>query len=163
MLLLIESPRISIVCHAHDAELISRHPPLPRLAERERNQLRHVGADGNGRLADAKELVDEGEEDAQHDANGPGAHGGARGGGVVFVVDDGTDFGVGAVVSDERGLELHLEDEGLVVLRVGEDGFVGQEGLDTLDDGVWEVGVALVDAQDVCHQLQGFFFRCVSE
>lgn len=137
--------------HTHDPKLIRGDPALPRLAKGERNQLRHIGADGNCGLADAKELVDEGEEDAQHDANGPGAHSGARGGGVVFVVDDGADLGVGAVVGDEGGLELHLEDEGFVFFRAGEDGLIGEEVLDTLDDYMWKVGVALVDPEDVRH------------
>lgn len=149
----IESSRIGVMRLPHDLELPGGHPPLPSLAQRERQQLRDVGADEDGGQTDAEELVDKGQEDGKEHADGPGAHGRARGGRVVLVVDDGADLGVGAVVGDEGGLELHLRDERLVLLWVGEDVVIFEEGLDSLQDDVREVGVALVDAEYVGHQL----------
>lgn len=153
MLFLVEATRVGIVRDAHDAELIRRHPPLPCLAKGKGNQLRHVRADGDRRLADAEQLVDEGEKDAQDDADDPGAHSGAGRGGIVFVVNHGTNLGIGTVVGDEGGLELHLDNEGLVLLGVGKDVIVGEEVLDALDDDMREIWVTLMDAEDVGHQL----------
>lgn len=139
---------------AHDPELPGRHPPLPRLSQGKCKQLRNIGADEDGGQADTEQLVDKRQEHGEEHADGPRAHGRARGGGVVLVVDDGPDLGVGAVVGDEGGLELHLRDEGLVLLRVGEDVVVLEEVLDPLKDDVREVGVALVDPEHVGHQLR---------
>lgn len=41
-----------------------------------------------------------------------------------MVVDDGPDFGVGGVVCDEGGFNLHLLDEIFVVLGLDEDVFI---------------------------------------
>lgn len=120
------------MCLPQDPKLPGGHPSLPSLADRERQQLRDVGTDEDARLADAKELVDEGQEYRKQNANGPGAHGRARGRRVVLVVDDGADLGVGAVVGDQGGFELHLRDERLVLLRVVENVVVLEESLDPL-------------------------------
>lgn len=153
MLLLIKPPRIEVVRHAHHTKLICRHPSLPRLTQRKCNQLRYIRADGNGWLTNTEQLVDEGEKDAQQYANKPSAHGRTGRGRVIFVVDDGADLGVRAVVGDEGGLELHLDDEGFVLLGVAEDVIVGKEVLDPLDDDVREVGIALMNAEDIGHEL----------
>lgn len=149
----VESSRVGIMRLTHDLELPGGHPPLPSLAQRERQQLRDIGADEDRGQADAEELVDKGQEDGEEHADGPGAHGRARGGRIVLVVNDGADLGIWAIVGDEGGLELHLRDERLVLLWVGEDVVVLEEGLDPLQDDVREVGVALVDAEHVGHQL----------
>lgn len=128
----VESSRVGVMRLSHDFELPGGHPPLPSLAQRERQQLRNIGADEDGGQADAEELIDKGQEDREEHADCPGAHGRARGGRVVLVVDDGADLGVRAVVGDEGGLELHLRDERLVLLWVGEDVVIFEEGLDPL-------------------------------
>lgn len=149
----VESPGVGTVRLPQDLELPGRHPPLPRLAQRECKQLRNIRADEDSGQANTEELVDKGQEHGEQHPDGPRAHGRARRGRVVLVVDDGADLGVGAVVGDERSLKLHLCDERLVLLRVGEDVVVLEEGLDPLQDDVREVGVALVDSKHVGHQL----------
>jgi hypothetical protein len=94
VLLFIERARIQRHLPLPQTETLIRHPTLPGFAQRVRQQLGHIGADRDGRLPDAEQLVDEGEEDSEGDADGPRANGGAGEGGVVFVVDDGADFGV---------------------------------------------------------------------
>lgn len=151
VLLLVEPSWVEIVRLSQQVELPRGHPLLPRFAQGKRKQLRNIGADGDGGLADAEELIDKGQKDGQDDANDPAAHCRARGGRVIFVVHHSTDFGVGAVVGDQGGFELHLQDEGFVFLGVREDVFVAEEGLDALDDDVWEIGVPLVDTKHIGH------------
>ena len=70
-----------------------------------------------------------------------------------MVVYDGAHLGVGTVVCDQGGLELHLVDEFAVLLGVLEDGLIPEELLDLLEGEVGEVGVVVMDLQDICHEL----------
>lgn len=153
VLLLGERPRVKSMAGAKEGDAVVGEPVLAGLSNRVCEQLRDVCENTNGRLANVEELVNEAEDDGEEYANGPAADGGARDGSIVLVADDGANFGVRAVVGDEGGLKLHLLDEVVVLLRVGEDGVVVKEGLDLVDDGSGEVGIGLVDAVDADHHV----------
>lgn len=91
---------------------------LAGLAERIGKELRHVGLNGDGRLAYRKQLVDEGEDHDEPYANGPSPEGAAWSGLVVMIVDDGPNLGIGTIYSDQSRFELHLLNENGVLLRV---------------------------------------------
>lgn len=149
----VESPGVGTVRLPQDLKLPGRHPPLPRLTQREREQLRNIRTDEDSGQANTEELVDKGQENGEQHPDGPRSHRRAWRGRVVLVVDDGADLGVGAVIGNKGGLKLHLCDKRLMLLQVGENVVVIEEGLDPLQDDVREVGVALVDPKHVGHQL----------
>ena len=110
MLLLVERAWVDSMSFAKEGKLVVGHPTFPAFTEGVGKQLDDIGFDRDHGLTHAKELVDKGEQNREENTNGPGADRGAGSRRDVLVVDHGADFGVGAVVGDERGLNLHLLD-----------------------------------------------------
>ena len=121
MLLLVKRPRVEAVAVAKEFELVVGYQLFPRLAYRIGEELHNIGLDADSRLADAEELIHESEEEREEEADGPCPHGRARSVGVILVIDHGAHLSVWAVVGDEGGLDLHLLNQILVLLRVIED------------------------------------------
>ena len=159
VLLAVEGAGVEAVASAKEGETNIREDNFADLAERECQQLGDVEANGNGRHADGEELVDGTESTREDDTNNPGTDGGGGHAGIIMVVDDGTDFGVGRVVADEGGLNLHLVDDVFVLFGILQDALVAEEFLDLGDDGMGEVGIAAVDLEDLLHEAPDFLER----
>jgi len=62
-------------------------------------QLSNVGANADTGVSNAEELVDETSSGNEDDANKPSTESARRNAGIVVVVDDSTNFGVGRVLA----------------------------------------------------------------
>ena len=121
VLFLVKRSRVQAMPHAEQSDSPVRQRLLHELSKRVGEKLGHVGRDVDGRLADLEEAVDEGDGAREEDADDPGAQRRAGHGRIVVVVDDGAHLGIGGVVRDEGGFDLHLADDGLVVPGFCED------------------------------------------
>lgn len=109
MLLLIEPSGVQTVSNSKERKPNIRQEPLGGLANGEGQELDDRGPEGDARLADHEQLVDEGDEDHEAQADDPhpnGAHGHRW---IIVRVDDGSDLGVRAVAREEGDLDLCLE------------------------------------------------------
>lgn len=88
MLLSVEGTGIEAVADAKECKADIRESLLHELAEREGEQLGHVGGNVDGGLANLEEAVDEGDGTREEDTEDPGADGGAGHAGVIVVVDN---------------------------------------------------------------------------
>lgn len=79
---------------------------------------------------------------------------------VVFVLNNGVDFGVGVIVGNECSFKFYFLDEFFVFFGVGEDCFVFEEGFDFLNDCGWEIGVLFMDVVDMIDNIVNFV-ECV--
>ena len=61
-------------------------------------QLSDVGTDGDTRVSDTEELVDEASSGDEDDANKPSTESARGNAGVIVVVNDSTHFGVGRIL-----------------------------------------------------------------
>ncbi len=125
VLLLGEGAGIQTVAGAKQGEPPVREGPSHGHADGVREQLSHVAANVDGRLADGEKLVDKGEKDGEEQADHPGPDGGRRGGGVIEVIDNGSDLGVRTVVRDQSHVDFHFLDNSLMLLRVVKDIRIG--------------------------------------
>lgn len=149
VLLSVEAPGVKAPLVAKRPESLGRHDAGEELAARVGNELRDVGTDKDGRQAVGEQGVDERPQTRQEGAENEHAEGEGREGRVVGGVDVGADLEVRRVVGREDGLELHLLEQLVVAVDLGELlGLVlgaGQELLHAVERGAGEVLVVLVD------------------
>lgn len=153
VLLLVEWTWVERVSRAEESEAFVWENPLAEFTDRVGEQLRDVGTDGDRRLSDGEQLVDESTGDDKKDSDHPcsdGRRGQCR---VVFVVNHSSNFGVWRVILDQGRLDEHLVNQRGVLLRVGHDVWVVEELLGMLNGTDGEVGVVLVDSDSVLEDL----------
>ena len=151
--LLGERTRVQTVTRSEQSEALVGKPSCGSNSDGICQELGNVCFDGDGRLSDGEQLVDESEQSNEDQANNVCAKGSARHVGIVGVVDDGSDLGVRRVVDNQGGLDLYLGDELRMLVGVDEDVLVEQELPDLVENAVREVGIELVDLPDFGHHV----------
>jgi len=133
---------------------MSAHPLRASCARLTGQKLGYLRGDGDGRLSQDEQLVDDSTDTAEDDANEPRSEREARHVRVVGDFDDGSNLCVRRVLGYEQRLELHLVDNLLMLVRALQDRvLVAQELVDTFEDGLGEVLVVLMEIQDLLDDL----------
>lgn len=138
---------------AEEVEPLGGHDLLEQLTQGVSNELTDVRRDGNGRITNAEQLVDETDDAGEEQSDEPGTEGETGNGGVVEVVNNTTDDFVGRVLGSHDRLELHRVDEARVPLGVLGNVGVVQKLLDLVNELGGEVLVVLVHEEHLVHDL----------
>jgi hypothetical protein len=152
--LLIELARVQSESLTENGKLANGHPFLPRFTQWEREKLHSCTFNSDRRLTDREELIYETQQHNEQQANSPSANCAGWTGDIVLVADNSADFCIGRVLRQERDLNLDVGNSIDVCTGVLEKISVVDESLQADDGFAVEVGVMLVEVEDVFDALE---------